>query len=347
MARIVSLAKTVAKRILLRGQVLREQYTLARAKLAIEARLDGQPKTVALVGCGIQGRTIAGAMKLLPSWQLTTIFDLKREAAEQVRGQYWPKANVPADSDAFWSAAAQADVLAIATTAPSHFALATKAMESGVRAILLEKPITNRLADADALVETSRRTGCRVAVDHVRRYLPSTEGLKRLINRQILGPPRSASYQYGRAGFAMIGTHLFDMARYLFDAEIVKLRAELDPELHPVDRGPQFIDHAGRCEAKLSNGVRFSLDLSGNLQYRQQLMIVTCDRGRIEIDGERGQLRMYGAGHGGRSHKATSIDLSRGFARRLDCWNATRRHGWVLLMRRMLGAWGVRGRGPV
>ncbi|MBI2824150.1 MAG: Gfo/Idh/MocA family oxidoreductase [Planctomycetia bacterium] len=318
MSRAVNYAKSIARRLLGRGRELREQYALARSKLAVDARLSGAAGTVALIGSGVQGRTIARAIKLLPGWRLATIFDLKREAADRMRADLWPAADVPSGDEAFWKAAAAADVVAIATTAPSHFALATKAIESGAKAVLLEKPITNRLADADHLIEAAAKRGCRMAVDHTRRYMPSSEGLKRLVSRGIVGRPRSASYLYGCAGFAMIGTHLFDLARWLFDSEIVRVRAELDDEVHPFDRGPQFVDHAGRCEARLANGVRLSLDLSGNLHTKHQLLVVACDRGRFEVDEQRGSIRLVGTGiHTWDSDYLASANLELSVARAL------------------------------
>jgi len=165
----VNYAKDIARRLLGCGRRVHEQYALARSKLAIDARLLGPAKTVALIGCGVQGGTIARAIKLLPGWRLATIFDLKQDTADRIRTELWPETEVSLSDDAFWKAATAADVVAIATTAPSHFALATRAIESGARAVLLEKPVTNRLADADRLLETSAKRGCQMAVDHTRR----------------------------------------------------------------------------------------------------------------------------------------------------------------------------------
>jgi predicted dehydrogenase len=95
----------------------------------------------------------------------------------------------------------------------------------------------------------------------------------------------------------MIGTHLFDLVRWLFDSEIVRLRAELDDNLDPRHRGTEFQDRTGRCEARLDNGVRVTMDLSGDIPRRQLWFVIGCEEGRLEVDERLGKVRLVGAGN--------------------------------------------------
>ena len=270
----------------------------------IAARLRARPGKLALLGCGAMGTTIARSVQHLNGWSVSAAFDAKPEAVERFRRAF-PSVSVAADIEVFWDAARMADVLAIATTADNHMSGTLQALESGVRTILLEKPAATSLADADDLIEAAQRAGARIAIDHTRRWLASGDGLRRLIGDGVLGNPRAIHFYYGRAGFAMIGTHLFDLARWLTGSEITRLRAELDPEPGVNKRGRQFVDPPGYCEARFANGVRLTVDLSSDLRLRQRAFVVICENGRLEVDERLGRVRL--AGTGGRAWEAEYI----------------------------------------
>lgn len=76
---------------------------------------------------------------------------------------------------------------------PFHRDAAIQAMEAG-KDVLVEKPITLTVADADAMVETSRRTGRKLMVAQVLRFFPEFAYLKQVAD----------SGEYG----ALLGVHL-------------------------------------------------------------------------------------------------------------------------------------------
>lgn len=284
-----------ARRLGLDRKTVTEYVALQRSQLAIDAKLAPAAGRVGLVGCGRQGRAIAGAVKKLPGWSVTDACDVRADAAASLN-DLWPDARPHTSIDALL--AHELDVVVIATTAASHFALTRAAIERGARAILVEKPLTNRLADADQLVELAARRDCTIAVNHTRRYMlaGAIPGLKRLLQSNVVGAPRSAYFLHGRAGFANMGSHLFDVARWLFDSDIATLRADLDASVDPDPRARASTDATGRCEARLANGVRIHVDLSGDLGLRQQSFVIACEDGRIEVDERLGTLRLVGNG---------------------------------------------------
>jgi predicted dehydrogenase len=290
-----TLVRPWAERLGIVWPLLRERRALHQARLDVAARLRGRPGRLALVGCGAMGATIARAVRHLEGWTVAVLHDRRPEAASRLAAAH-PGAEVAVDLDAFLRVARGCDVTAIATTADAHAETALAVLAGGIRAILLEKPVTTSLADADRLLDAASAAGARVAVDHTRRWLPSGEGIRRLLAGDVLGRPRAIHAVFGRAGFAMIGTHLFDLARWLLDADLTRLRAELDPANVTRHRGSQFEDHAGRCEARLGSGARLTLDLSGDLPLQQMFLVVACERGRLEIDERLGHLRLVGTG---------------------------------------------------
>lgn len=274
----------------------REALALSRFKLNTTVGLANAPGRLAIVGCGVMGQAMARATRLLDGWSVTALHDQRPAAAQQIQANLAPRAAVFDSLDALFKNAGSWDVLAIATTADSHVAVANAALAAGVRRILLEKPIATSLADANALIEMVDRVGARMAIDHTRRWIPSSTGLRRLIDGGVIGRVCSLHFTFGRAGFAMIGSHLFDFIRCLFGADIVQLRAELDAPTRPDRRGARFADPSGRCQGLLSNGVRFTVDLSDDLALRQAFFVIFGERGRIEVDERLGRMRLVGYG---------------------------------------------------
>jgi len=65
-----------------------------------------------------------------------------------------------------------AEVIDIVTPTLSHFECAKKAMEAG-RHVFIEKPITNTLEEAEALIALQQKTGVKGQVGHVERFNPA------------------------------------------------------------------------------------------------------------------------------------------------------------------------------
>lgn len=77
-----------------------------------------------------------------------------------------------------------ADVVAIAVPTASHYAVARDCLEAGLH-VLLEKPMTRTLEEADALIELAARRGRCLAVGHVERCNPAFVAMRSALG----GPP--------------------------------------------------------------------------------------------------------------------------------------------------------------
>jgi predicted dehydrogenase len=63
----------------------------------------------------------------------------------------------------------EVDAVSIAVPTPAHFAVAKRALERG-RHVLIEKPITTTLAEADELLALARSNGALVQIGHIERF---------------------------------------------------------------------------------------------------------------------------------------------------------------------------------
>jgi predicted dehydrogenase len=81
------------------------------------------------------------------------------------------------------------DAVVIATSVFSHFPLAKKALEHG-KHVLIEKPMTASVAEADQLIELAAQKGLTLMVDHTFLYTGAVQKMKEIIDNGSIGTPR-------------------------------------------------------------------------------------------------------------------------------------------------------------
>ncbi|HEY6502829.1 MAG TPA: Gfo/Idh/MocA family oxidoreductase [Chitinophagaceae bacterium] len=81
------------------------------------------------------------------------------------------------------------DAVVIATSVFSHFPLAKKALNAG-KNVLIEKPMTASVAEADELIELAAKKGLTLMVDHTFLYTGAVAKMKELIESKVIGTPR-------------------------------------------------------------------------------------------------------------------------------------------------------------
>lgn len=81
------------------------------------------------------------------------------------------------------------DAVVIATPVFTHFALAKKALENG-KHVLIEKPMTSTVAQAEELIALATQKGLTLMADHTFLYTGAVQKMKELIDSDIVGTPR-------------------------------------------------------------------------------------------------------------------------------------------------------------
>ena len=77
----------------------------------------------------------------------------------------------------------------VATPVFTHFALAKKALENG-KHVLIEKPMTSTVAEAEELIELAAKKGLTLMADHTFLYTGAVQKMKELIDTGMVGTPR-------------------------------------------------------------------------------------------------------------------------------------------------------------
>ena len=242
------------------------------------------PARVAVVGAGGMGRDQCVALARIPGVELVAVADLRPESLERLAKQVeLPWTRLYGDAAELLDKESP-DVLSIATTAPSHVALARMALEAGVKRVVVEKPLSVSVAAARELAELASDAGALVAVDHGRRWSPDYRSIRAYIGRGHIGAVRQISVTGGAGGMGMTGTHFFDLTRFLTGAEAEWVTAHLQASGRPNPRGEQFDDPEGHVLAGFGGGVRLFMDLSGDVRREDRLVVVQGEYGRIVVD---------------------------------------------------------------
>ncbi len=80
------------------------------------------------------------------------------------------------------------DAVVIATPVFTHYALAKRALQNG-KHVLIEKPMTSSVAEADDLIELATQKGLTLMADHTFLYTGAVEKMKELIDTEVIGKP--------------------------------------------------------------------------------------------------------------------------------------------------------------
>lgn len=123
---------------------------------------------IGVLGTGHLGKIHLKCIQLAKeAYELIGFYDPDDTAAKQAEEQYQIRRWT--DMDALIAAA---DVIDIVTPTTTHFELAKRVIEQG-KHLFIEKPLTNTMEEAKALLQMAQEKGVKVQVGHVERFNPA------------------------------------------------------------------------------------------------------------------------------------------------------------------------------
>ena len=147
------------------------------------------------------------------------------------------------------------DIVGVASFAPSHAELVEACAQCGVRAILCEKPIATRLADAERMIAACQQAESLLVINHNRRFHPHFRELTRRIATGELGELTGVWLQWGTGRLGNVGTHFIDAALMLTGRRVQSVSATLDLTGRADCRGSEFRDPGGWALLRFDNGL--------------------------------------------------------------------------------------------
>ncbi|MBQ8372509.1 MAG: Gfo/Idh/MocA family oxidoreductase [Clostridia bacterium] len=142
---------------------------------------------VALIGIGGMGFVHYNAYKKVNDAEIVAVADPRVEMAKEKIGA--DNVNVYSHIDELL-ANEKVDMVDICTPSYTHADLAIKAMEAGLD-VLCEKPMSVTTSEAERMLEVKKRTGKRLMIAHVVRFMAPYVYLKSVIESGELGKPLS------------------------------------------------------------------------------------------------------------------------------------------------------------
>ncbi|KTD18501.1 oxidoreductase [Legionella lansingensis] len=118
----------------------------------------------AVIGVGYLGRFHAQKYQMLPNAELVAICDINQDVCESVSKGL----KVPAYSD-YHDLFGKVEAVSIAATTSKHYEIAKDCIAQGIH-VLIEKPITETVAQANELIELAKQYQIKLQVGHLERF---------------------------------------------------------------------------------------------------------------------------------------------------------------------------------
>lgn len=190
-----------------------------------------------IIGLGIMGESYVRIYSQHPLAEVVAVCSRSAKRVEEMCARY----SVPHGLTEFRRLLERPDLDAVVVATPDslHFAPALAALQSG-RHVLIEKPMTTSLAEADELLRAARRAGRKIQVAFNHRWLSAYYQTKTLIAAGEIGAPLAGYARKNDTIFVpteyirwagettpawFLGSHDIDLLRWWLEAEPVEARA--------------------------------------------------------------------------------------------------------------------------
>jgi predicted dehydrogenase len=140
---------------------------------------------MAVIGCGYWGPNLVRTFVELPDPSVEAVVDRDPERLEHI-GRRYPAIRVLTNDieDIF---DLDLDAVVVSTPPETHYPIVRKCLEHDLD-VLVEKPLTTEIEQAQDLIALADRTGRVLMVGHIGTYNPAVQALKDMIATGELGP---------------------------------------------------------------------------------------------------------------------------------------------------------------
>ncbi len=123
---------------------------------------------VGVIGTGYLGRYHTEKYSNLASCELVGIVDSDENTAKEVASQY---SNIPSYTE-YSALYDKVDAVSIVTSTPSHYQIAKEFLSRG-KHVLLEKPMTSTVSQAQELIAIANKHNSLLQIGHIERFNPT------------------------------------------------------------------------------------------------------------------------------------------------------------------------------
>ncbi|HAT1659678.1 TPA: Gfo/Idh/MocA family oxidoreductase [Legionella pneumophila] len=243
----------------------------------------------AVIGVGYLGRFHAQKYQLIPNAELVAVCDVNSTVCEEVSREL----NVPAYIN-YRDLFGKVEAVSIAATTNKHFEIAKFCLQHGIH-VLIEKPITETVSQAEELIQLARQHQVKLQVGHLERFnsarlaLDEYLELPLFIESQRLAPfnPRGTDVNV----ILDLMIHDIDIIQNIVQSPIKSITAQGAPVLtKAIDIANARITFANHCVANVTAS-RISFKTERKTRIFQE-------NSYISIDYQNKQLAVFKKGTG-------------------------------------------------
>ncbi|MFA4917649.1 MAG: Gfo/Idh/MocA family oxidoreductase [Thermodesulfovibrionales bacterium] len=236
---------------------------------------------VGVIGVGYLGQHHARIYSELEETELVAVVDIDREKAGALAVKY----NCEAFDD-YREIFHKVDALSIVTPTTFHYSIALDCLREG-KDILIEKPVTVTIEEADDLIKESRHRNLIIQVGHLERYNPAILAASDFFNTPVFMESERLSPFLGRATDVDVTLdlmiHDIDIMLSLIAKPVKTVRAVGGKVLtDKIDVAKAWLEFEGGCAA-LATVSRMSPEKHRTLKVFQKDSFISIDYQNSEI----------------------------------------------------------------
>jgi len=237
---------------------------------------------MAVIGTGFWGRNHSRILSDLDNVNLACVYDLNPVRAKSVAEQF----NVQFSSN-LDDVLSRKDISAVTICTPTttHTEIAKKALKAG-KHVLVEKPMTNTISEAQEILSLADREGLRIMPGHIERFNPAVNYLRSLVDDRRLGSvilllARRVGRWPERIGDVGVvrdtAIHDVDIARFIFNDEVGSIYARVGSLKHTRE------DYAEIMLQFVRGGTAF-IDANWLAPRKTRTVVVTGSDATVQLD---------------------------------------------------------------
>lgn len=234
---------------------------------------------VGVIGVGSMGKNhVRSYAALKHVCDLVGIYDIDQKKSKEMAKSYGVKSFSSLDS-----ILKEVNAVNIATPTTTHYSITLKAIEAG-KHVLIEKPITNEIDEANEILKRAKKKKLIVQVGHIERFNPAIKALPDMLEEeniiaidvQRMGPYDPRIDDTDVIQDLMI--HDIDVVSSLIDSKIVKVNAFARKVV-----SKKHMDFAV-ANYQTQNDVIVTLTSSRATNKKIRKMAITTEKSFIELD---------------------------------------------------------------
>jgi predicted dehydrogenase len=264
---------------------------------------------IGVVGVGGIGKNHARICAGLPDCSFTAIYDIDRKKAEAVSSEY----NVEA-AETLEKFIASVDLATVATPTPTHFEIGKSLLLAG-KGVLIEKPITEVLAQAEELVRLAQQHKAILQVGHVERFNPTLGALEQRLTRpRFIEAHRLSPYPFRSVEIGVIldlMIHDLEIILHLVHSPVTSIDAVGIPVL---SKGEDIAN----ARIRFANGCVANVTASRISPEKMRKFRVFTDDAYLSLDYQSQSGEIYRLVNGAISREAVPIEKDEPLRRELE-----------------------------